>query len=125
MIEAVAIEGASSAQGSGAEMLDRPPGARRFYVERVEVHEPPGQRHTMRIVAGSAGSPLVDDVESVAAVLAQAVGGAETLIAQDARPAVAFVTQGIVTRAFGSIIRKQKLAFQNRCEDRAVRAVGT
>ena len=70
MIEAMAIEGAGSAQRSGAEILDGPPGAGGFDVEGIEVHEPSGQRHTMRIVAGRAGRPLVHDVKPMPSVLA-------------------------------------------------------
>src|SRR6516162_4486439 len=110
MVEAVAIEGAIAAREARADILDRPSSARRFHVERIEIDECFGAGDPMRIVAGRARRPLVHDVETMATVLADVVQGSKTLVAQNARPAVAFVAERIIARAFGSIIRQQALA---------------
>jgi len=81
MVEAVAIEGAITAREACADILDWPPGACRFHVERVEIDKCFGAGDPMRIVAGRTRRPLVHDVEAVATVLAEAVNSTETLVA--------------------------------------------
>jgi len=78
----------------------------------------------MGIVAGRASGLLVNDVETVPAVLAQAVGGPETLIAEDALAAVTLVAKRIAAGILGTLIGDQKLSFKDWRESRTVRTVG-
>ena len=78
----------------------------------------------MRIVAGGARRPLVHYVETVAPVLAEAVDSAETLVAENAVPAMAFVAERIVAGALGCITIQQALALEDWGKGRAMRAIG-
>lgn len=77
----------------------------------------------MRIVARGAGGFLIDNMETMAAALALAVDGTETLIAKNAFAAMAFVTEGFVRRAFRRVVAEHQFSFEQRWINRAVRAV--
>ena len=66
----------------------------------------------MGIVAGGAGSLLIDDVKTMPPGLAGAAIGAETLVAQNAIAAVALVTKRVIRGTLSGVIGRDQAAFQ-------------
>lgn len=56
--------------------------------------------NTMRIMAGTAGGSLIDDVKTVATVLADRVNGFETLVAENAIAIMTFVAKRVGIQIF-------------------------
>lgn len=79
--------------------------------------------YAVRIMAGGAGSLLIDDVKTMAAVLPEQICGAKTLIAQDAAAIMAFVAKRVTADAFNGAVGHRELALKNRSINRAVRPV--
>ena len=113
MIEAVASQRAIAAGWSRTDVLDGPAGGGRLHIEGIEINEMLGCDDAMGIVAGRASRLLIHDVEAVPAVLAQAIGRAETLVIQDAFAAVTFIAKRIIAGVLGILIGDQKLSLKD------------
>ena len=113
MIETMAAQCAITAGRSRTDVLDGPAGGGRLHIEGIEINEMLGCDDAMRIVAGRASRLLINHVEAVPAVLAQAIGRAETLVIQDAFAAVTFIAKRIIAGVLGILIDDQKLSLKD------------
>ena len=105
MIFSVASQRTSAAEISRARVhWSRRQARRRCDVVAVEIDQFLRVRHSVRIVAGRARGFLVDNVKAMSPALTQAVYRAKALITEDAVAAVAFIAEGIVRRAFRSVV---------------------
>src|SRR5262245_52292360 len=68
---------------------------------------------------------LVNDMETMASVLALGVGGMKALVVQNAGSVVAFIAKGVLQRVLCVSVSQDKLPFEQRNVNRAMRAVGT
>ena len=113
MIFPVTGQRAISVEPAGAEITEA--SARgRGDVSHIEIDEMRCIGHTVGIVAGRAGDLIVHDVPAVKG---------KAGITQYAITTMAFITQRIIRRIFGGVIRQNLLAFEDRGKIGSVRAV--
>ncbi len=108
---AMAGKGAVAAGGPRAHEFQAAIGRGRNVVT-VEIHQAGLPFHAVRIVASHARCLLVHNVETMPPLLAEAIDRVKTLVAQNAVPAVALVTEGIIGGAFRVAIGKQNLSLK-------------
>ena len=122
MIFAVAGKRTVAAHIPGADELEAAVGRGRDVI-LIEVDQRPRGLHAMRVVAGAACGFLIDDMESVPAILSQAIHRAETAITQDILAVMTFITERVVGGRFRAVIRGHQLPLEQGREARPVRPV--
>ena len=123
MIGTVTSQRAVATECRGTDKF-KPPIRRRADVIAVEVDQMLGVRHTVGIVTGRTGRSLVDNMESMTAILPKAVDGVKTLVAEQSIAIMTFVAKRVARQILGGTVIEDQLPFQNRGVKRAVRPIG-
>ena len=92
MVRPVARQRTVAGKGAAADEFEAPIRGRCDIV-RIEIDETGLVLHAVGIMTRRARGLLIDDVESMTAILARRIHRTKTLIGQDAAPAMAFVAK--------------------------------